>query len=60
MKEDFKDTSDRTVAEIKSDVEDKVDNIWQAEISLTASSSGGGGGGAAWMGGGGIRISAAF
>ncbi len=47
LKEDFKDTSERTVAEIKSDVEDRVENISQAEISLTEPTSstrfGGGG-----------------
>lgn len=56
LKEDFEDTSDRTIAEIKSDVEDRVDNISQAEISLTASASGGGfGGGGGGMGGGGTE-----
>ena len=49
-KEDYKDIDDRTIAEIKKDVEERVKNISQAEISLeapTSSSSfrGGGGGG---------------
>jgi multidrug efflux pump subunit AcrB/ABC-type multidrug transport system ATPase subunit len=39
LKEDYKDIADRTVAEIKSDVEDRVENISQAEISLTAPAS---------------------
>ena len=50
LKDDYKDINDRTIAEIKSDVEKRIDNISQAEISLeapTSSSSfrGGGGGG---------------
>ncbi len=49
LKEDYEDTSDRTFAEIKSDVESRVNNISQAEISLTASSSSSSYGG---MGGG--------
>ncbi|QGY44551.1 ATP-binding cassette domain-containing protein [Maribellus comscasis] len=56
LKEDYKDIADRTVAEIKSDVEDRFDNISQGEISLTAPTSSssfrGGGGG---MGGGGTE-----
>jgi len=48
LKEDYKDIDDRTIAEIKSEVEDKVDNISQAEIGLEAPASnarfGGGGG----------------
>ena len=50
LKDDYKDIDDRTIAEIKADVEKRVDDISQAEISLeapTSSSSfrGGGGGG---------------
>ena len=50
LKEDYKDIADRSIGEIKSDVESKIENISQAEISLeapTSSSSfrGGGGGG---------------
>ncbi|NQU51613.1 MAG: efflux RND transporter permease subunit [Bacteroidetes bacterium] len=49
LKEDFKDIDDRTVAEIKADVEKRVRNISRAEIGLTpptssASFRGGGGG----------------
>ncbi len=49
-KEDYKDIDDRTIGEIKSDVEGRVKNISNAEISLTAPTSsasfrGGGGGG---------------
>ena len=39
LKEDYKDIDDRTVAEIKADVENRVDNIAQADISLTAPTS---------------------
>lgn len=50
LKEDFKDIDDRTVGEIKTDVENRVRDIRQAEIGLTAPTSsasfrGGGGGG---------------
>ena len=48
LKEDYKDIDDRTVAEVKSDVENLVRSISRAEISLTAptsSASFGGGGG---------------
>jgi multidrug efflux pump subunit AcrB/ABC-type multidrug transport system ATPase subunit len=50
LKEDYKDINDRTIAEIKAEVEELVDDIGQAEISLTAPASssrfrGGGGGG---------------
>jgi len=50
LQEDYKDIDDRTVAEIKSEVEDLVERVSQAEISLTAPTSsasfrGGGGGG---------------
>ncbi len=49
LKEDYKDIDDRTVAEIKSEVETLVRSISRAEISLTAPTSstsfGGGGGG---------------
>lgn len=49
FKEDYKDVNDRTIAEVKADVEKRVGNISQAEISLTAPTSsasfrGGGGG----------------
>ena len=46
LKEDYKDIDDRSIAEIKSDVEKKIQNIANAEVSLTApasSSSFGGG-----------------
>ena len=51
LQEDYKKINDRTIAEIKSEVEGLVNNISQAEISLTAPASsarfrGGGGGGA--------------
>jgi multidrug efflux pump subunit AcrB len=54
MQEDFKKIGDRNIAEIKSQVEGLVQNIAQAEISLTAPASsarfrGGGGGGGAGM-----------
>ncbi len=50
LKDDYKDIDDRSIAEIKSEVEEKVRSISQAEISLTpptssASFRGGGGGG---------------
>ena len=47
LKEDFKEIDNRSLAEIKSDVEERVKNISQAEIGLTAPTSGGsfGGGG---------------
>ncbi|WP_167604767.1 efflux RND transporter permease subunit [Maribellus sediminis] len=50
LKDDYKDIADRTIAEIKSDVEKRFNNISQAEISLEAPTSsgsfrGGGGGG---------------
>ncbi len=48
LKDDYKDIDDRTVAEIKSDVETRVKGISRAEISLsppTSSASFGGGGG---------------
>ena len=50
LKDDYKDIADRTIAEIKSDVEKRFSNISQAEISLEAPTSsgsfrGGGGGG---------------
>lgn len=50
LKEDFKDIDDNNIAEIRSEVEGYVNNISQAEISLTAPASssrfrGGGGGG---------------
>ncbi len=39
LKEDYKDVNDRTIAEIKSDVEGKIQNIANAEVSLTAPTS---------------------
>lgn len=39
LKEDYKDIDNRTIAEIKSDVEGKINNISQAEVSLTAPAS---------------------
>ncbi len=50
LDEDYKDIDDRTIAEIKKDVQERVKNMSQAEISLEASASsssfrGGGGGG---------------
>jgi len=45
LKDDFKETSERTVAEIKADVEKRLANISQADISLTESSSSSGFGG---------------
>ena len=39
LKDDYKDINDRTIAEIKSDVEDRINNISQAEISLEAPTS---------------------
>ena len=50
LKDDYKDIDDRTIAEVKADVEKRINDISQAEISLeapTSSSSfrGGGGGG---------------
>lgn len=50
LKEDYKDVDDRSIAEIKSDVEDRIENISQGEVSLEAPTSsasfrGGGGGG---------------
>lgn len=55
LKEDYKDINDRAIDEIKNDVENRVKNISQAEISLeapTSSSSfrGGGGGGSSRSG----------
>lgn len=48
LKDDYKDINDRTIAEVKSEVEELVNNISQAEIGLeapTSSSSFRGGGG---------------
>jgi len=45
LKEDFEDIDGRTMAEIKSEVEGRVDNIRRAEVSLESSSVGGGMGG---------------
>ncbi len=50
LREDYKDIDKRTIAEIKKDVEDRIDDISQGEVSLEAPSSsssfrGGGGGG---------------
>ena len=39
LKEDYKEIDDRTIAEIKSDVESRVRNIANAEISLTPPTS---------------------
>ncbi|HCY42430.1 MAG TPA: ABC transporter ATP-binding protein, partial [Prolixibacteraceae bacterium] len=39
LKEDYKKIDDRTIAEIKSDVEGRVKNVGSAEISLTAPTS---------------------
>jgi len=51
LQEDYKEIDNRTVAEIKSEVEDLIDNIARADVSLTPSAastsfrgSGGGGG----------------
>lgn len=41
LKDDYKEIDNRTIAEIKSDVESRVDNIAKAEISLTAPTTGG-------------------
>jgi predicted RND superfamily exporter protein len=53
FQDDYKKINDRTIAEIKSQVEGLITNIAQAEISLTAPASsarfGGGGGGGAGM-----------
>ncbi|NOR73994.1 MAG: MMPL family transporter, partial [Draconibacterium sp.] len=45
LKEDYKDIDDRTIDEIKSEVEDEIEKVRNAEISLTPSTSGSGGGG---------------
>ncbi len=50
--EDYKDIEDRTIAEIKKDVENRVRNMSQAEISLEAPTSS-----ASFRGGGGGRRS---
>ena len=39
LKEDYKDIDNRTIAEVKSDVESRINNIARAEISLTAPTS---------------------
>ncbi|NQU85068.1 MAG: efflux RND transporter permease subunit [Mariniphaga sp.] len=54
LKEDYKDIDNRTMSEVKSDVESRVNNIRTAEISMTAptSSGGFGGGGGGGPGGG--------
>jgi hypothetical protein len=59
LQDDFKKINNRSIAEIKAQAEGLVQNIAQAEISLTAPASstrfrGGGGGGGA-----GMKISAA-
>jgi len=41
LKEDYKEIDDRTIAEIKADVESRINNIAKAEISLTAPNTGG-------------------
>lgn len=50
LKEDYEEIGDRTIDEIETEVENRLKNISQAEISLTESSSGSGSGGG--MGGG--------
>jgi len=45
LKEDYKEIDDRTIAEIKADVETRINNIAKAEISLTAPTTGGSFGG---------------
>lgn len=50
FKEDYKDVDNRTIAEVKADVEKRINNIAQAEISLTAPTSS-----ASFRGGGGNR-----
>lgn len=55
LKEDYKEIDDRTMAEIKSDVESRTSNIRSAEISLTASSGGSSGGGGGRSGGSGTE-----
>ena len=59
LKDDYKKTSKRSIAEIKSDVENRVENISGAEISVdeepaSAGNRGGGGGGS--FGGGGTSF----
>ena len=54
LQEEFKDIDDKNIAEIKSEVEDLVDNIAEAEIGLSAPASssrfrGGGGAGGSGM-----------
>ncbi|MCD6354493.1 MAG: efflux RND transporter permease subunit, partial [Prolixibacteraceae bacterium] len=51
LKDDYKKIADRSAAEIKSDVEDRLKNISQADISLTAPASS-----ASFRGGGGGRM----
>ena len=41
LNEDYKEIDDRTIAEIKADVETRINNIAKAEISLTAPTTGG-------------------
>jgi multidrug efflux pump subunit AcrB/ABC-type multidrug transport system ATPase subunit len=41
LKEDYKEIDNRTIAEVKADVESRIDNIANAEISLTAPTTGG-------------------
>ncbi len=45
LKEDYKDIADRTIAEVKADVEGRIKNIANAEVSLTPPASGGSFGG---------------
>lgn len=53
FKEDYKDVAKRTIAEVKSDVENRIKGVSQAEISLTAPTSS-----ASFRGGGGGRSGA--
>lgn len=55
LKDDFKDIDDRSIGEIKSDVEKKIQNISHAEISLTAPTSS-----SSFRGGGGRSGTASF
>ncbi len=44
LKDDYRDIDDRTIAEIKSEVENEINKIPNAEISLTPPTTGSGGG----------------
>ncbi len=52
LKDDYKDINNRTVAEIRNEVQNKVNNIRQADISIVSSSSARGGGGSGSRSGG--------